>query len=699
MSKSMLKLLAFAAALAQPTAARAQQDAPAAQEEGSQERAAPVVRTIAWPASVLDAVAKTPIQAEGRIKPLSTYADFKLLGMSGRRSLHWETKNGGDVEKRSRTSVEWLLDSLFFPEQAVWQPCFLLDTYEVADAIGVARGDKGKRDRWSYMDLLPGRDTLIKKYRALMKDESKHDAKNRTVIEEQLLQLERKIGEYEELLYALEFARHSFPLGDDAKLRALFGGADQASFATVMDKADELARERQRLRQPGSEGDPADASEKRAIEALIATVTEACQVSGALHFIPPADPPKTLSRESMWLTVADVVAGWFGGDERLAPQMDVVAALAQAYEGRDSTPVISAALTRVHDRSVELATRLGEYRKLTSEVVFYRFDLFYYALILYVFGFIGVAIGWMVRADHPLHKWLPRYMALPLAIHVAGIAWRCYLRGRPPVSTLYETILFISGIAVFVALVIEWINRRRVALGFAAAIGAFGLFFASSYEAKEAFDKGVDTMPQLQAVLDTNFWLSTHVTTVTIGYSAGLLAAFLAHIFVLGRLFGFKKGDGDFYRNVVRMVYGVLCFGLLFSVVGTILGGVWANDSWGRFWGWDPKENGALMICLCELAILHGRMGGYLRELGLAAAAVFNGVIVAFSWWHVNLLGVGLHAYGFTNGILGRLWIFYGVEALVLFAALYLWLDRRAAMKAASLEARALPKPLPHGGA
>jgi ABC-type transport system involved in cytochrome c biogenesis permease subunit len=208
-----------------------------------------------------------------------------------------------------------------------------------------------------------------------------------------------------------------------------------------------------------------------------------------------------------------------------------------------------------------------------------------------------------------------------------------------------------------------------------------------SFEAKEAYDSGADTMPQLEAVLNTNFWLSTHVTTVTIGYSAGLLAALLAHVYVIGQLvlqlLGKAHLHTDLFRNVVRMVYGVLCFGLLFSVVGTILGGVWANDSWGRFWGWDPKENGALMICLWELATLHGRMGGYLRELGLCTAAIFNGVIVAFSWWHVNLLGVGLHAYGFTHGILGRLTVFYAIEGLILMAALYLWLDRRAEKEAA----------------
>ena len=112
------------------------------------------------------------------------------------------------------------------------------------------------------------------------------------------------------------------------------------------------------------------------------------------------------------------------------------------------------------------------------------------------------------------------------------------------------------------------------------------------------------------------------------------------------------------------MVYGVVCFGLLFSVVGTILGGVWANDSWGRFWGWDPKENGALMIVLFELAIVHARLGGYVKHFGIAIMAVLGGAVVAFSWWHVNLLGVGLHSYGFTDGVAGVLRSYYTFVAV-----------------------------------
>jgi ABC-type transport system involved in cytochrome c biogenesis permease subunit len=177
-------------------------------------------------------------------------------------------------------------------------------------------------------------------------------------------------------------------------------------------------------------------------------------------------------------------------------------------------------------------------------------------------------------------------------------------------------------------------------------------------------------MPSLVAVLDTNFWLATHVTAITLGYAAALLAAVLGNLWMLGKMVGLKKGVPDFYRTITRMTYGVVCFGLFFSVVGTILGGIWANYSWGRFWGWDPKENGALLICLGQILILHARLGGYVRDHGLAALAALNGLCVAFSWWHVNNLGVGLHSYGQTEGVIAALYTYYGLGTTVVVASL-----------------------------
>ncbi|MEZ6021831.1 MAG: cytochrome c biogenesis protein CcsA, partial [Planctomycetota bacterium] len=173
----------------------------------------------------------------------------------------------------------------------------------------------------------------------------------------------------------------------------------------------------------------------------------------------------------------------------------------------------------------------------------------------------------------------------------------------------------------------------------------------------------------LVAVLDTNFWLATHVTTINMGYAAGLLASILAHVYLFSALFGKGRRDPKVLSNLYRMVYGVLAFSLLFSVVGTILGGVWANDSWGRFWGWDPKENGALMICLAELALVHARLGGYLKGFGMAVGTVLLGIVIAFSWWGVNLLNIGLHSYGFTEGVFGWLLLFIFSELAIVVLA------------------------------
>jgi ABC-type transport system involved in cytochrome c biogenesis permease subunit len=152
----------------------------------------------------------------------------------------------------------------------------------------------------------------------------------------------------------------------------------------------------------------------------------------------------------------------------------------------------------------------------------------------------------------------------------------------------------------------------------------------------------------LQAVLDTNIWLATHVVAITTGYSAMFLAGMLAMIYIFRGVFtrSLKKQTAD---SLSRMTYGVVCFATLFSFVGTVLGGIWADQSWGRFWGWDPKENGAVLIVLWCAIILHARWGGFIRQRGLMIMAIFGNVVTSFSWFGVNMLGVGLHSYGFMQ--------------------------------------------------
>jgi ABC-type transport system involved in cytochrome c biogenesis permease subunit len=164
-------------------------------------------------------------------------------------------------------------------------------------------------------------------------------------------------------------------------------------------------------------------------------------------------------------------------------------------------------------------------------------------------------------------------------------------------------------------------------------------------------------MHVLQAVLDTQFWLSTHVVTVALGYGATFLAGLLATCSIVhGIATRQRSGDPALAREVTdvlhRMTYGVVCFALFFSFIGTVLGGLWADDSWGRFWGWDPKENGALMIVLWNAALLHARWDRWIGPRGFALFAIGGNIVTAWSWFGTNQLSIGLHSYGFTSGVL-----------------------------------------------
>ena len=184
----------------------------------------------------------------------------------------------------------------------------------------------------------------------------------------------------------------------------------------------------------------------------------------------------------------------------------------------------------------------------------------------------------------------------------------------------------------------------RLGVGsFAGAAIGFGTIFIARFLAASG-----DTLEMLEAVLDTNFWLATHVTCVTLGYVATGVAGLIAIIYIVGGVFtpAMKSAIG---RQVSGMLYGTICFAMLLSFVGTVLGGIWADQSWGRFWGWDPKENGAVLIVIWNALILHARWAGLARARGVAVLAVVGMMWTAWSWFGTNQLGIGLHAYGFDN--------------------------------------------------
>jgi ABC-type transport system involved in cytochrome c biogenesis permease subunit len=647
------KILAGALFLLAPSAGAlaAQTDDPH-HGHGAMQTASRPARSAPWDREVVALFAELPVQDGGRVKPLSTLAGFQLLRLNGKRSL--ATPSG---EKLSAT--EWLLDVLFHPSQAASYECFQVRNSAVLHAAGLTLEGKRKSDRYSYEELAPCIDRLFE----LADKYGKIESKLQTAEQRDTVLLAHNLATYESLAHFLDFADHSFATAGSEQLRALYGPEPLVGVSGVIAKVGAL---REQWLAVGDAESGERFEEKQALSALLAELELLSAQGRRAPAIVPPDSDGHAHAE--WLNPGDVILATFmthppveGGIQVLAAFEGVVAALGDSARTLEAT-------RELHSAAIAQAQRRGEYAKVPAEVTFYKGRFFSSALALFLLGFLLVAVSWLTGPNRWITgaTWVAS-VAGGLYV-VAGVAFRCYLRGRPPVSTLYETILFITGGIVLTALFIEWINRQRVMLALTPIVGAMGMFLANKYELREAATAG-DTMPSLVAVLDTNFWLATHVTAITLGYAAGLLAAAISHVWLLGKLFGFRRGDDAFYRSITRMVYGVVAFGLVFSVVGTILGGIWANYSWGRFWGWDPKENGALMICLAQLFILHARLGGYVKQHGLHVLSVLQGSVVAFSWWGVNQLGVGLHSYGFTEGIMRNLVIFWGLELLLILAS------------------------------
>ena len=373
-------------------------------------------------------------------------------------------------------------------------------------------------------------------------------------------------------------------------------------------------------------------------------------------------------RTEKWLTIGEVITLALESKEMrpwARERLSMMQELARASDPANSAEFQEKLVAFKKVVDTEAAAR-WEGEHAATEVSFYQKNYFTNSMVYFTFGFIFLALSWLAPASKfsRIMYWLTVTSTVVALLYlIGGITMRCIIRERPPITNLYETIIFIAAVSVIVALFAEWITKMSIGLTAAVILGSSLMFLSIRYEAMEASD----TMGQLQAVLDTNFWLATHVTIINIGYAAGMLAAIVSHFWIVGKIFGL--GDKPFYKTITGMVYGIVCFCLLFSLVGTVLGGIWANYSWGRFWGWDPKENGALLIVLFSLAILHARMGGFIKQLGMHLSSIFLGVIVTFSWWGVNNLGVGLHSYGFTEGVWRNLFAFWMIELVFMILA------------------------------
>lgn len=285
---------------------------------------------------------------------------------------------------------------------------------------------------------------------------------------------------------------------------------------------------------------------------------------------------------------------------------------------------------------------------LALELHYNRLRPFHWSWLVYALAFV-LLVSSVVTGKRGARVGGIAALAAGLFLHTYGFVVRCLVSGRPPVTNMYESVIWVTWGCVVFAFAIYARYKRPAILAASSVFAVVGLVLADNVP----FVLDPNIHP-LEPVLRSNFWLTIHVLTITLSYAAFALSLCLGNV-VIG-VHAFKPKAIERMQEYSLYMYRAMQIGVILLAAGTILGGVWADYSWGRFWGWDPKEVWALTALLLYLAVLHGRFTGWLRGFGFAAATVVSFLGVLMAWYGVNfVLGVGLHSYGFGTG--GQGWI------------------------------------------
>ena len=575
----------------------------------------------------LEAFAELPVQVGGRIKPLDSVARNTLLILSARQKVVTD-------EGVTLSPIEWFLDLTMRPELADTYPVFKIEFPDDLGLVGLA--EQGQR-YYSFNELLPFSEELSR-----LHGEINPAPELRSPYEKQIADINNGLIRYHRVMHSLH------PIGEAERLDRLVDEY-QSYLATIQVGMVEL-----RKQQAGEEFDAA------LLKRFITFADDYLKLSTTAHLrvVPPPPPVDPLEDwKNIGLELLDVMKG-----DSLSPYVTSYASLTMAYRSGDAEQ-FNSEVNELRERFI--ADFPGDISRVQYERAFNALQPFYISMQLYVLIFLAVCISWL-RWPKELAKAAFWVLVLAFLIHTFGLLSRMYIQGRPPVTNLYSSAVFVGWGAVLLGILIEKFFKNGIGAAMASLVGFCTLIIAHHLAMTG------DTLEMMRAVLDSNFWLATHVVIITFGYSAIFLAGALAILFVLLGVFS-SRFNKDTARSLSAMVYGIICFGTLFSLVGTILGGIWADQSWGRFWGWDPKENGALMIVIMGAIYLHARWGGICKERGLMALAIWGNIITAWSWFGTNMLPVGLHSYGRMDSAYAWLIGFVILQLVLTATALLPW--------------------------
>lgn len=593
----------------------------------------------------LEAFGQVPIFYEGRAQPIDSLARNTLLFLNDRETY--------SENKKTLPAISWLLDVITESKDVDKHPVYQIENLELQKALGL---EKRERFRYAFSEFktkLMGKlkeDGTVEQEGMLTEIDQLRELKTEdlNLYQRKLLSLERRVRSVKKL---------EFTFLDPTAIRPM----PELPHPDVIKTDPALAQQ-----QVGN---------VREYLALLGKYVTDQQVAIVV--------PIHIGAEKERLSQA-MSAGWCSFPEASAftaleaqfdmepaPAMKHWKGMLSAYKANkpdEFNTHVADYLKFLKSASEEDLTvkSTGSVLDLTTtsfEQFFNRMGPFNLASYMYVGAFVLVALGWVLSGFggmRALHSAAFAFALLTFGLHFAAIVGRIYISGRPPVTNLYSAAVFIGCAAAFFSLVMELFFQKGIGTTLACAVGYLSLRVAGGLSTDG------DTFAVLQAVLDTQFWLATHVVTITLGYATTYVAGFIGVIYILGGIFTPAFSDKDRQR-LTSMIYGTTCFSIFFSFVGTVLGGLWADDSWGRFWGWDPKENGALIIVIWNALILHARWGGMIQERGLAAYCVLGNIVVSWSFFGVNELGVGLHAYGLTEGRMKNLALF-AVSQLVIAA-------------------------------
>ena len=604
----------------------------------------------------VSAIRSLTVLGFGRPMPLDSYARIMMVRISGRD--YFEKPVAGKKRGDKVPAVNWLLQAMFDPNSVENHRVFQIDNPAIATALGIEPHDSR---RYTHAELSGGIQALLEQYDAAVQKEDK----DRSVFEKGVITVYGNLMQYMQITGTMSYADPHQDFGVEGVTAAKLGfGAEDTTLSAlqVLSVITVLRDAFLEGHQKGSE--QMSVYERRAFQ-LIAALHDRNRMLESM-VLPFEVLPEMTQDGLQWLSPWEAVVRLNAPDSirgELVTLRDVRAAYLdnnQAAFDQNVQELNSSIRARSGSQSIS--------RHNALELSMNDIKPFGKARWLFGAAFILSLLGISRSKNSRILSMATGLLVLVAFGYVTyGIVARMLIMARPPVTNLYATFLFVAWLCTLLGFAL--CAFRKVNLGLlTASFSGLSMLLISMKFATEG-----DPMGVLVAVLDSNFWLSTHVVTIVMGYAGCCAAGVIGHVYLVQRLARQEEAAADTYKAVI----GILAFGLIFSALGTMLGGIWADQSWGRFWGWDPKENGALLIVLWCAILFHARMGGMIRQIGMAAGAALGIIIVMLAWFGVNLLSTGLHSYGFTSGT--AIWLgAYVVGQILLVAVMVLWLRRRA---------------------